>query len=266
MSALNVYLRRDRAWMQTDASLYDQQGRIVRFGPKAFTMANLRAVVSARGLQGIAPTVAPILSWSFSTFDEMVTHGSIVVRDAYLNFVRTYVDGRVGERDIEMLVLGWSEKEDRPRAFRFYSESIGAMAGVEPYRFHPFEEDENWELSPAFQSLEPWQRLGRQGIELDENGFTTEQFDPVAHGLAYMEEQRQIRVDLGQNKQISIVGGFLLSHEITRDGVSERIVQRWPDKVGEPIQPEERPAFENVTPLNLNRKQRRAVGKRSIYA
>lgn len=264
MSALNVFIRKDRAWMQTDASLYDQQGNIVAFGPKAYVLSNLRAVISARGLQSVTPMLVPILGWQFATFDDLIEHGAPVIRNVFCEFVKSYVAADAAERDIELIILGWSEKEDGPRAYRFYSDAVANLHGDAAFEFHPFASDETWELSPAFQTLEPWNRLGRQGIELDENGFTTEQFDPVTHGLAYMEEQRHIYVDFETNKQISICGGFLASVEISRDGVSEKILHRWPDKVGEPIRPEPRPSFENVSPLRMNRQQRRAADRFKI--
>ena len=266
MSALNVFLRHDRAWMQADASLYDQQGNIIAFGPKIVTLSNLRAAISARGLQGVAPLLGPNLSWQFATFDDMIAQGGLIVRNIYRDFVRSYVPGNAAEKDIELVVLGWSEKENRPRCYTLFSEGLSAAAGVEPYTFTPTSEDtEDWFVSPDLDA-EGWIRLGRQGIELGKNGFTTAHFDPAKHGTVYMEEQRQRRVDFEQNKQISIVGGFLASVEISREGISEKILHRWEDKIGEPIQPEPRPAFENVTPLKMNRHERRAAAKRSIYA
>jgi hypothetical protein len=208
-------------------------------------------------------------SWSLRQTrggSDLIAHGSLVVRDVFSEFVRAYVPADALERDIELFIVGWSERDDRPRAYRLYSDGLAFAADAQPFVFQSFDNDETWDIAPAFQSLEPWQRLGRQGIELDENGYTTEQFDPIKHGLAYMQEQRHIRVDIGSNSQISIVGGFLLSHEITRDGVSERVTHRWNDKIGEPIHPEEHPAFENVTPLKMNRHDRRAAAKQSVYA
>lgn len=63
-------------------------------------------------------------------------------------------------------------------------------------------------------------------------GRNADQIDPQIDGLALIEAQRRHPVD-----GIFIVGGWATLISIYRDRIEERILMRWPDRVGEKINP-----------------------------
>jgi hypothetical protein len=57
-------------------------------------------------------------------------------------------------------------------------------------------------------------------------------FDVYQHGIPAMEAMRLVGDENGYR-----VGGFIAHIEITRDSVSTKIIHRWPDVIGERIEP-----------------------------
>ena len=50
-----------------------------------------------------------------------------------------------------------------------------------------------------------------------------------------MRAQRALRLPLRQTLGESVVGGFMQHTAVTRDGITTRVVERWPDVIGEMI-------------------------------
>ncbi len=96
--------------------------------------------------------------------------------------------------------------------------------------------DKTFICSPV-PSLVDWFWLHRQGAEIDID-YDAETFDPERHGLPLMEVLRRIRADPNfLPSQAYMVGGGVDLTEITRDGVTQRLLREWPDAVGELILP-----------------------------
>ena len=56
---------------------------------------------------------------------------------------------------------------------------------------------------------------------------------PEAWALRLMEAQRACPFEFENGRRIIAVGGFCQITTLTRDGVNTRIMQRWPDVIGE---------------------------------
>lgn len=152
---------------------------------------------------------------------------------------------RMGHSNVQIVVAGWSTRKDRAAGFYFDSAaSLNSTFEIDEYVSGPETDDTE---DANLHSID---------CELYVDVFP-HSFDPVRHGIPYMEAQRRMPIDIGGQKK-HIVGGHIMVSEVTRDCVSQRIIHRWPDQPGEPIRPEPfRPAGSSTIPLN--RQQRRAM-------
>jgi hypothetical protein len=160
---------------------------------------------------------------------------------AEANMPKWFADNRMalhvqGHENVDLVVTGWSESEDRPTAFFFSSEtSSDRIFDVDEYIVSPEvsdEEDEN---------------LHQLGCELF-NDIDIADFDPVDHGIPLMEAQRRTPIKHHLGGELFIVGGHVMVSEVTRDGISQKIIHQWPDEIGKPICPEPFRAASNRVP------------------
>lgn len=241
MTAINVFLRRDRAIMLTDASLYTPQGLVVRFGQKAVAMPHLRSVIACRGSQMVTALLAMGLAATYSSFDEMANHAAADLpryHDQHLMDL-----ARLGLQDINIVVAGWSESADAPSGF-YYDSTTDAFEMIDGYVSGPvLDEEENANLHAI-------------GCEIDVD-VSPAAFDPIRHGIPFMEAQRRMQIEISDvSEPMSVVGGHILLSEVTRDGVSQRVIHHWDDEIGEPISPA---PFVAQATSTMSRQQRRAM-------
>lgn len=243
MTAINVFLRRDRAIMMTDASLYTPQGVIVGFGQKAVAMPNMRAVIACRGSQKVTALLAMEMSAVYQGYDELFHNAE---RD-----LRAYHDqhlmelSRLGLQEINIVVAGWSASKNAPAGFYFDSST------------DTFEEIDGYVAGPLPDEAED-ANLHAIRCEIDVD-VDPAAFDPVRHGIPFMEAQRRMKLEISDvSEPMSIVGGHILLTEVSRDSVSQRVIHRWNDEIGMPIEPAE---FVPPPPVPMNRHQRRALAR-----
>ncbi len=247
MTAVNVFLRRDRAVMMTDAALYTKDGEVVGFGQKAVALPGLRAVISCRGALMALALLAPQFPIRYRSYDDMAERASDDLRSWYDETMSVLADG--GFRDVQVVVAGWSEKQDAPAGFFF-----DTINGV-------FETIKEAVTGPVLDEVEQ-RNLSSIGCNVPDDA-PRYGVDPIRQGIPYMEAQRRMMVHSGDIAEpLRVVGGHILLSEVTRDGVSQRIVHRWNDEVGELIRPA---PFVAPRPLPMpavsamSRQQRRAA-------
>jgi len=253
MTAINVFLRRDRAIMMTDATVYPRNGEVIGMGTKAFPMPKINAVLAARGAQRAAMDLAFKMSMIYDDYDHMAAKAA---RD----LARWHEEAVVSlahevQQDIQVVVAGWSERLRRPAGFLYDSSGDGEFA-------HMDELDDV--QAPALDDIEE-ARLRSIGCEPGVH-FTTATFDPVKHGIPLMEAQRRMKIvipDIAGNQSIHIVGGHILLSEVSRNGISQRVIHQWPDEPGELIRPA---AFEQPVTAAMSRQQRRAMERQKRFA
>lgn len=241
MTAINVFFRRDRAIMMTDASVYTPQGLIVGFGQKAVSMPTLRAAIACRGSQKVAAILAMEMSIAYQTYDQLLENVE--------GHLRAYHDlhvmelARLGSQDINIAVVGWSASNNAPAGFTFDSRA-DAFQEIDEYALGPLPDDDEMDRLHALR-CEP------------EEDYKPGDFHPTRHGIPLMEAQRRMRFEINDvSGCIPIVGGHILLTEVSADGVSQRIIHRWDD---EPFMPIEPAAFHAPDTGILNRRQRRAL-------
>ncbi|HEV7417679.1 MAG TPA: hypothetical protein VGN98_16095 [Tianweitania sediminis] len=249
MTAINAVLKRDRAILMTDASLYDPDGTVVAFGMKAVAIPNLKAAIAVRGAQKVAALLAMEMACTYRDFDHLLERAPDDMPRFYDSVILHLAD--IGMQNIDVLIVGWSDQDRTAKGFAFTSQPEDGDDECE--------ELDSWALAPwpSDDERENLQAIGAR----PEFNWTAESFDPIRHGIPIMEAQRRMRIVPGDPEAgaepIHIVGGNILLTEVTADGITQRIVHRWEDDCpGEPIRPA---AFSAAQPQTLSRQQRRAL-------
>lgn len=249
MTAINLIRQRRRVCILTDGAGYDAQGVVHAFYQKAVPIAHLRAVVAVRGAAWAPAIFATEFGVRFITFDDLVAHGGEYAEEVYDRHFAILTAS--GHTEINLALAGWSESRNRPETYWLMSDdqSSNAMLGVPAWEFV---EADAFASAPMPEA----EHLEEQGFDVDH----IERVDPVVDGLKVMEAQRRFVGTLraaGASQMTSAVGGFVTLTEIREDGISQRIIRRWNDRIGENISPEPEPAAETVIPMS--RQQRRAL-------
>lgn len=208
MTALNALVRSDRVHLMTDGAAYSPDGAIEGSMSKVHILAHLPAALSFRG---------PVYFWSAlvarldvsgcRTFDELLGGIADEVRMCLMIGARMH-----GPAHVEVIVAGWSHERDRPECYLIDSKAGGELTPAPDGYFSPME--------PALQD-----KLTAGGWQLyDERNDARALLDLMRH-------QRAERFVIGQQLEAAPLGVFAQHTILTRDGVTSRIVQRWPEDV-----------------------------------
>lgn len=238
MTAINAILKRDRAIMMTDAALYSPSGDIIGFGQKAFAIPSLKAAIAVRGAQKVAALLAMEMAMVYKSFDHLLADAEDDLRkfcDASFMHLSD-----LGMSDIDIVVVGWSDAANCAKGCSYNTVT------------DEFELIDGWEISPF--PADERENLRAVGA-VAELHWTESTFDPIRHGIPYMEAQRRLLCDVN-GRLTRIVGGHILLTEITREGVFQRVIHHWDDEIGQPISPA---AFVPPSPSTMSRQQRRAM-------
>lgn len=224
-----------RACLLTDSSLYTADGTIVAFAQKAYTIDSWNGAITGRG-NWWGVTFARDFAESFASFDEFLLRSAPRIEREH----RTALEAGelAGQTVVELFAVGWSERRDRAEAYLLQSPNH-LRDDIPWYTWVSLNDEDE---SIHFHDLSPrarWQ-LHRQGAEPDVD-FTAETFDPVRHGIPLIEAQRRSTGDETLGEGIAgrhVIGGDLWLTVVDREGVRQGVIRTWPDKVGEPIEPE----------------------------
>jgi hypothetical protein len=215
----------------TDASLYNGEGEIIGFEPKAYIIGAWHGAMSGRGNMW-GPVTAAARAESYASFDDFVANSGPEIKAAHR---QAQAAGELPANGlISLHVIGWSDTRDEACAFSLVSESRLSDDDKPAYTWGEVSE---WSLGPGLSEVDLW-HLHRQGIE-PIHDYDLADFDPVKHGLPIMEAQRRQKTDprFFAGEPFHCVGGSAWATEVTREGVTQRVIHEWGDEVGEPIRP-----------------------------
>lgn len=255
MTAVNVIVRPDRAFLMTDGAFYTPDGRIIALGNKALPIANLNAAIAVRGLQAVVPIFALDFSIRYVSFDDMIDRVADDLRVWHEN--RAHVVDESGWFDVELYIVGWSEAKQCAQAFSITTRDYGD--GEEPCTLRDCGRQT---IAPGLSEEEETVRLPQLGVHVDARTFERD-FDPARHGIAIMEAQRRALEQLSfVDEPFCSIGGHISCTEVGKDGVRQRVIHRWAqDKPGQAFEPE---PFKLVAPIvadGLSRAERRRQEK-----
>lgn len=220
MTAINVIKQADAVHMLTDGASWFFGGG---FGPaccKAWPIPHLRAVVSGRGPRLGPMLMADFLNTAGRTYDEMKSNAAVMAREVFECHGSTLIGNPFGLK-AEFVIAGWSEASG-PDAFVISRNDAGVWMTQDtgPVMMAPGDAPTQ---SAALAALPP--------------GVTcADTMNPARDGLAMVLAQRAARI---LEDGVSVVGAFVQLTTVTQDGISTRILERWPEEWGEPIVPPE---------------------------
>ncbi|HEY4200057.1 MAG TPA: hypothetical protein VGM83_05815 [Devosiaceae bacterium] len=221
MSSIVVLRQTDRVSVLTDGAAYRNDGTIVGENAKVYALPHLNAVITVRGSQAAFAMIAGWLTCNVFAYNDL-RHSLPEILS-----VLTPADG-AGET-IEVVVAGFTNaggadsffivNHDRhPEAPILKALTIGGIS-----------------MMPGGDSVkvavEPLFPVPMTNVD---------QLDPEEIGLAIMGAQRQILDDvpgLLRAAKAHLVGRFAQMTSIYRDHIDTRILKRWPDPIGDKINP-----------------------------
>ncbi|MCG5245987.1 hypothetical protein [Methylorubrum extorquens] len=177
---------------------------------KVRILGHLPVVVSGRGPSELPEYFADRVRWRFASFDDAVADMAETYTIALAQFGAA--NPRARARPNMILMAGWSEERGRPECWVMDSGSEAAG----PQQIMNI-------CAPASPELMGCLRdMGLTG------GMAS--FDPLGDGLRIMRAQRDLRFPHPVSGEMQpAVGGFCQHTVITAQGISTRIVERWPE-------------------------------------
>jgi len=229
MSAINGFVRSNAAFLLTDGlSYFEGIPDDVNLN-KAHRLYRLNAVVAATGPAQFGEWMSTRLA--YKSFDNLIETAEWQITHHFKRYAREYRDGDA----VSCVVLaGWHEKEERPAIYSIELETAGTPKALLVRQNAEFEEKH---VATRLTELPIIAMPPPSREEFQEAGFDliadVEKVDPESYLLHCMEIQRRKRFD-GRH----VVGGHAVLTTVTRDGVTQRVVHRWPeDRVGKTIRP-----------------------------
>jgi hypothetical protein len=231
MSAINVLVQRDSVPMACDGLSYIDGVPLEVNLNKAHLLRGMRAALSATGPATLGEFIAEHVEREFSSFDELVAGGSERIRGLFRQYVDTY---RNGDAVSTLMLIGWHEKENRPAAYGLDMQTAGSKADwVKANSPHPEgfgAAHELTELRIGFMPPPTAEIMIAAGYDILGD---LDAKDPATDLVHLLEIQRRMTID-----GVSYVGGHAVLTSVTADGVSQKVVHRWPDdQPGEKIVP-----------------------------
>jgi hypothetical protein len=225
MTAINTICTDQAVHICTDGASYLPDGRVMAIGTKVFTAPNLPMALAVRGPAGAAFHLGPALTWRQESFDGVVCTIEETLPVVFSQYVKQFDCG--GEAEI--ILTGWSEYHGRCAAYFIRTHDWTPPATVRNLwgREHCVELTT---LTPLpFRLVKLGAFAAFPSVAVDDLG----ERQIGRRMLQVMEAQRALDLcDFELESTGHVVGGFAQLTTITRDAISQRIIHRWPDRVG----------------------------------
>lgn len=211
MTAINIVRTPHSVHICTDSAAFDDDGIIQWFGPKAVTFPHMNAALMVGGDAHILFELARQIEKRAPTFEDLVSSNAMT--ESVMNlYERSY-----NPLDAVIIVAGWSNTRRAPEVYIWKSGKPPQMELFVPPIL----------IAPGV----PLAEREAAGIVLRTDAGERK----IGRALvAIAEMQRRLP------EKFSRVGGCLQFTTINEDGISQRILHRWNDRVGEPIRLEEK--------------------------
>lgn len=274
MTAINVLLQRERAYLITDAAWYDAEGVLRNIAPKSAAVGHWPGAIATRG-PGLANSVlATEAGLQFPDFDTFA-NGAAEFLKAWTERNAEHLAEWAEQGHVEVVAIGWSKSRDRTRGIFFSSRDDAAEAAA-----RGIEADDDTRLEHAFEVFEiesgylrpqpTLEAMAAAGLDPDMDLET----QPVLTGTGarIVVAQRELREPIMTGGDpVCFVGGFVVNTVVDRTGVHVSKGIAFPDEVGRRIEATRGDAFwphsaDHVPPPagppepppSLSRQQRRA--------
>lgn len=227
MSGYIVHLVEDGAIILTDGACcaYDEKREryaLIWVGQKVWPMPDISAALVFIGAVNVL-SFACSRARHWKSFDKLC---ELLPADTQWAAQQAHASHPALGTDCEIGAVGWSESRERWEFNRVIVEGnniFSAPPKLEvsepdfPLYIQPPLSDE--EIAAAVRNNEP----GSVGILHD-----------MMHKQRQSKHKARTRPELGD---FYTIGGFIQQTTLTRNAIESRIVHRWPDKIGEPLDP-----------------------------
>lgn len=234
MTAVNIFTSATEAHVFTDGAYFSvDNGELQSIESKPFPFPHLNAVLAVQGLDFIPRVLGLFVGTKgYQDFDGLSDNFAGIVRECIPEAVKIGAPASWGP--FRAYLVGWSDRESKPVTRAVYGHKergIPAFTLFTPQKvIHPLADNQTYlfdHSNPAQSGLAlmniqrgMWRAIGGQNVSPDEMKKNLK--------ATRMED----RTDAHR-----VVGRFCQHTIITRDSTTMRVLERWPDKIGERINP-----------------------------
>ena len=229
MSAVLILTQRDRTSLFADSACYSPEGVLRAVRSKITIGEHPACAIAVRGHRAMS---GPPMWEAPDTFDGLAAALPELV-DLLIAAARADASGV----DVltEVVVVGWSERSDAPEGWGAANIPAGERQGVAT--LDGYRPGESIRL-PATWGAPGWDPTLAPGFGERWGGVPREAIDPERFGvdaLAAARVSAQWQTPEGERIAGAIVGGHVEMAQVTRAGVSGRVLGSWPDQTGRMI-------------------------------
>lgn len=230
MTSIISMVRPDAFYLATDGVAFTSDGTVTGYAPKAFMVPHLQAAFSFSGGAWLGYTLVDQVAHPFATFDELVDGLADYLPAAHKMVIEEakaspYKADYEFFNDFTLIFGGWSA--DRAQ-FEAYIVNSMPDRSCEAYRPRS--------LGPL--GVVPIDVDCAAALGLPDSFAEFATMDPRSAAIRIMDAQRHI---LGYQREDSppfaSVGMFCQLTKVTTARIETEIVWRWPDSIGEKIDP-----------------------------
>jgi hypothetical protein len=213
--------------MFTDGAVVDATDNYVLIGRQsiAYAFPHVPCIMTALGSIHVLFSLLCVSSSSWTSFDCVVDRIGRDVRDAHQYAFDHRIDG-AREVNSQVYFGGWSESRERWETYGVLicHHDVGStpkVYGLPSLFCHPYPHSDADREFVGIPSKDELIDIGQFEIDIDRL-------------LAW---QRITGEPLADGTMMYGVGGFVQHTAMTKEGISTRIIHRWDDPIGEPINP-----------------------------
>jgi hypothetical protein len=215
-----------------DAAIYKRDQEVTAFGTKTYSVPHWPGVVVSVGGAALSPLVGWSLAQHFGSWDELA-EGAENLLPSILSAWQTELGPQLSSSG-DVILAGVSA-ERGPEAYSFRTDdtlpltaTADEMAGSDLYDA-PFKLVKLPDLVMTPVPHDQVEAASYEGLDADADEAT------VLWSLRkILEMQRHMVLP----DAIGGIGGFGQVTTISASGISQRVIQRWPDELGAPLRPE----------------------------
>jgi hypothetical protein len=232
MTAINVIRQASAVHILSDGVFCNPEGIICEIGPNVFAFPHLPAALAVRGPTLFMPFLVHRLGRECQSFDDLVARVVSVALEVHISIPMTLGFGDV-KPDFDLVAIGWSSKKGKTESF------------IVTARQHTDRDElgnNTWRLIELPDVvIAPPVDMAQVRLLNWKVPESAEAFQPDTDGIRLLEAQRLSQFPMNsQNSNEgrgSLVGGFVQLTTVSANGVTSNVLRRWPDKVGQRIEP-----------------------------
>ena len=237
MTVINIVVQpsRQMAHLLTDGISYDNDGVVQNFCQKCIAIPHLNMAVASMGARCATRIFADKIAGEFLSFDHAVASADTALPEIYDDHLEVFEQATFA--DIELYLMGWSEKRNQPEAYIMLMCEAGSTL---PHESVPFKLQAVIEpmMNPPL-TAQDCRAAGLLPLPTTDRREVADKMIPNYHLLHMMEIQRRLKNPIRPGfSPRHYAGGFALLTTINREAVTQRVLHRWKeDKIDAHVEP-----------------------------